>query len=146
MPAANSQFQGRLSQPFCVPASCCVSGIALPNVGVSHGPHSPLAAELRKLHSAILLRFESVTLMAVLVTKDWPGLRALAVAIVSPATPRAADAFTAVLPLPKRSYETPKRGLMSFQLTTFAPGMVWNGRFGRNCVGPSVLGSYDSFC
>jgi len=39
MPAENSQFHGRLFQPFRVAGSCCVSGIALPNVGVSHGPH-----------------------------------------------------------------------------------------------------------
>src|SRR5437016_4547347 len=114
MPAANSQFHGRAFQPLSVAGSCCVSGIALPKVGVSHGPHSPLAVETSKLQSATLLRLASVTLMAVLVTNEEPGLSAAAVAIVSPATPRAADAFTAVLPLPKRSNETPTRGLMSF--------------------------------
>jgi hypothetical protein len=51
----------------------------------------------------MLLRFVSVTLIAVLVAKAAPGLSASAVAIVSPATPRAAENFSAVLPLPKRS-------------------------------------------
>src|SRR5262249_50290033 len=101
----------------------------------SHGPHSPFAAGFWKSHSAMLLRFESVTLMAVLVANDAPGLRASAVAIVSPATPRAADAFNAVLPLPKRSYATPNRGLTSFQLTTSAPGIVCTARLGTYCDG-----------
>src|SRR5438105_8295188 len=99
-PAENSQFHGRLFQPDSVAGSCCVSGIALPKVGVSHGPQSPLASGFRKLHSGMLFRFASVTLIAVLVANAAPGLRASAVAIVSPATPRAAENFSAVLPLP----------------------------------------------
>src|SRR5579862_3595570 len=109
MPMVNSQFHGRTFHPLRVAGSCCVSGIALPKVGVTHGPQSPLASEFWKLQSATLLWFTSVTLMVVLVTNEEPGLSAAAVAIVSPATPRAADAFSAVLPLPKRSYATPNR-------------------------------------
>src|SRR5215470_3277842 len=148
MPAENSQFHGRLFQPLSVAGSCDVSGTALPKVGVSHGPHSPLVKGFSRLQSGMLLWFESVTLMAVLVANavTEPGLRAAAVAIVSPATPRAAETFSAVLPLPKRSYAAPNRGLMSFQSTTFKPGIVCTARFGRYCVGPIVVGSYDSFC
>src|SRR5580704_472506 len=102
-PVENSQFHGRLFQPLSVAGSCRVKGIALPNVGVTNALHSPLACEFRKLQSGTLLWFPSTTLTAVLVTNDEPGLRARAVAIVSPPTPRAADAFTAVLPSPNRS-------------------------------------------
>ena len=49
-PVENSQFHGRLFQPLSVAGSCCVRGIALPNDGVSHGPHSPLASGFVKLH------------------------------------------------------------------------------------------------
>src|ERR1044071_5371493 len=122
-PAENSQFHGRTFQPESVAGSCCVRGMALPKVGVTHALHSPFASGFSRLQSGMLLRFESVTLMAVLVANAAPGLSASAVAIVSPATPRAADTFTAVLPLPNRSYAAPKRGLMSFQFTTFAPGI-----------------------
>src|SRR6185312_3331666 len=104
MPAENSQFQGRLPQPFSVAGSCCVSGIALPKVGVSHGPHSPLASGFWKLHCGMLSfgpPTPSFTLIEVLVANDAPGLSAAAVAIVSPATPRAAETLSAVLPLPK---------------------------------------------
>src|SRR6202521_4490455 len=114
MPIENSQFHGRTFQPLSVAGSCCVSGVALPKVGVSQGPHSPLATGFRKLHSGMLLWFESVTLIAVLVAKAAPGLRTATVPIVSPATPRAADTFSAVLPFPNTSYATPNRGLMSF--------------------------------
>src|SRR5215510_6419548 len=105
MPAENSQFHGRLFHPLSVAGSCCVNGVALPNVGVSQPRHSPFGAGFRRLQSGMLLWLASFTLMAVLVANAVtdPGLRAAAVAIVSPATPRAADTFSAVLPLPKRS-------------------------------------------
>src|SRR5215471_2423948 len=108
IPAENSQFHGRLAQPLSVSGSCRVSGTALPNVGVSHGPHSPLASGFVKLHWGMLSfgpPTPSVTLIAVVVANPVvePGLRAAAVAIVSPATPRAAENFSAVFPLPNRS-------------------------------------------
>src|SRR3954464_7804424 len=102
-PAENSQFHGRLFQPLSVAGSCTSTGTALPKFPVRYGPHSPLptaAVIFVKSQSAMLLRFESVTLMGVLLENDPPGLSAMTVAIVSPATPRAAEAFTAVLPLP----------------------------------------------
>src|ERR1700676_5499120 len=102
-PVENSQFHGRLSQPLRVAGSCFVKGIALPNVGVTQALHSPLACGFWKLQFGTLSWFASTTLTAVFVTNDAPGLRAAAVAIVSPATPRAADAFNAVLPSPNRS-------------------------------------------
>src|SRR5437660_2553994 len=113
-PAENSQFHGRTFQPCSKRRSSCVIGVALPNAGVSHGPQFPLAFGFKKLQ---LLASPFDTLMAVLVAKAEPGLSALAVATVSPATPRAAEAFSAVLPLPKRSYAAPNRGLVSLQFT-----------------------------
>src|SRR3954468_8521500 len=83
-PAENSQFHGRLFQPLSVAGSCCVNGIALPKVGVSHGPHSPLASGFWKLHCGMLSfgpPVPSVTLMAVLVANDAPGLSKAAVAM-----------------------------------------------------------------
>src|SRR4051812_1286537 len=109
MPAENSQFHGRTLTPLSVAGSCCVRGMALPNVGVTHALHSPLAAGFSRLQSGMLLRFASVTLIAVLVANAAPGFNASAVAIVSPATPRAAETFSAVLPSPNRSYAAPKR-------------------------------------
>src|SRR4051812_16867427 len=135
-PVENSQFQGRLFQPFSVAGSCCVSGIALPNVGVSHPPHSPLATGVRRLQSGVLLPFLSVTLIAVAVANADPGFSNAAVAIVSPATPRAAENLIAVLPVPNTSYAAPNLGLMSFQSVTVAPGIVWTARFGRYWLGP----------
>src|SRR5579885_3022487 len=96
-PAENSQFHGRFIQPLRVAGSCCVSGSALPKLGVSHGPHSPLASGFWKLHCGMLSfgpPTPSVTLIDVDVAKDAPGLSSAAVAIVSPATPRAAENFT----------------------------------------------------
>src|SRR5215510_6868324 len=49
------------------------------------------------------------------------GLFAAAVAAASPLTYRAAANLTAVLPVPNRSYETPRRGLRSFQFWTSKP-------------------------
>src|SRR5215467_13608145 len=106
MPVENSQFHGRLSHPLSVAGSCCVTAIACPKVGESNGPHSPLPSvpvSLVKSQSAMLLWFASATFTAELVENDEPGLSASAVAIVSPATPRAAEALIAVLPLPNRS-------------------------------------------
>src|ERR1051325_10273039 len=146
-PAETPQFQGRLFHPFRVAGSCCVSGIALPKVGVSHGPHSPLASGFWKLHCGMLSfgpPTPSLTLMDVLVANDEPGFSNAAVAIVSPATPRAAENLIAVLPVPNRSYTAPNRGLTSFQSATVAPGMVCTARFGRYSEGPLVDASYDS--
>src|ERR1051325_4733123 len=133
-PAETPQFQGRLFHPFRVAGSCCVSGIALPKVGVSHGPHSPLASGFWKLHCGMLSfgpPTPSLTLMAVCVANDAPGLSNAAVAIVSPATPRAAETLMAVLPLPNRSFAALNLGLMSFQFVTSAAGIVCTARFGR---------------
>src|SRR5882757_7822255 len=90
MPTENSQFHGRLFQPLSVAGSCFVKGVALPNVGVTHPRHSPFGAGFRKLQSGTLLWFASFTLIWVVVANAEPGLRARAVAIVSPPTPRAA--------------------------------------------------------
>ena len=144
-PVENSQFQGRTPRPLSVAGSFWVPGTRLPNVLVSHGPHSPFSSGFVRTQSGTLLRLRSFTVRAVVVMRLTAGFRASAVASDSCATPRATLALMAVLPSPKRSYETPARGLISFQFTTFAPGNDWF-RVGRNLVGPAVYGSYDSFC
>src|SRR5215471_1053364 len=123
-PVENSQFHGRTFQPCSKRGSSCVIAIGWPNVGVSHGPQFPLAFGFNRSQFTTLLAAVAVTVLAVLVAKAEPGLSALAVEIWSAATPRAAETFRAVLPLPKRSYAAPNRGLVSLQFTTFALGMV----------------------
>ena len=137
MPVENSQFHGRTPRPVSVAGSFCVPGTALPNVLVSHGPHSPLSAELNRLQSGMWLLLLSVTVRAVLVIRLTAGFNASAVASDSWATPRAMLAFQAVFPFPNTSYDTPALGLISFQLTTLAAG---NDKFrvGRYLVGPAV--------
>ena len=51
----------------------------------------------------------------------------------SPRTKRLAVAFTAVFPLPNRSYDRPIRGFRSFQFTASTPGK--ERATGTNCVG-----------
>src|SRR6185295_19620851 len=134
MPVENSQFHGRTPRPFKVAGSFWVPGTALPKVLVSHGPHSPFNWPLNRSQSGTWFRLLSVTVRAVLVMRLTAGFRASAVARDSCATPRARLAFKAVLPLPNTSYDTPARGLISFQFTTLAAG---NDRFrlGRYFVG-----------
>src|SRR5438046_1617645 len=97
----------------------------LPNAAVAHAEHSPFASGFRKLQSAMLLRFRSVTVIVVLVAKAFAGLKLFAVCEPSCCTPRVALNLTAVLPLPNTSYEKPTRGLASFQFTTLlSPGNV----------------------
>src|ERR1700704_5570172 len=136
MPVENSQFHGRTPRPLSVAGSFWVPGTRLPNVLVSHGPHSPFKSGFVRLQSGMWLLLESVTVRAVLVIRLTAGLRASAVASDSCATPRAMLALIAVLPSPNKSYETPARGLISFQFTTSAPGNDWF-RLGRYFVGPA---------
>src|SRR5688572_1164579 len=131
-PAENSQLFWRTFHPSSVRGSCCVMDAGLPKPAVSHGPHSPLAAGFTRSQSARPFRRRgsptgkvvSLTVRAVLVISALPGFTASAVLIPSWRTPRAIDAFTAVLPSPNTSYEKPTRGLKSFQLTTSAAGKV----------------------
>src|SRR6185369_3630949 len=105
-PVENSQFHGRTPQPLSVFGSCRVVGSLSPNPLVSHGPHSPFAAGLKRSQSATLLRRRgsptgnvvSVTVLATFVDSATAGWMLSAVLIPSCATPRVALAFTAVLP------------------------------------------------
>src|SRR5215471_6552770 len=49
-PAENSQLNGRTPHPFMIDGEYTVPGTALPKLGVSHGPHSPLGAPLVRSH------------------------------------------------------------------------------------------------
>src|SRR6516164_3870048 len=118
-PVENSQFHGRTFHPCSKRRSSCVIAMGWPKVGVSHGPQFRLAFGFNRSQCTALSLAVAVTFLAVLVAKAEPGLSALAVAIWSAATPRAAETFSAVLPLPKRSYAAPNRGLVSLQCTTF---------------------------
>src|SRR5215467_10398833 len=131
MLAVNSQFHGRRFQPRSVAASCVVDGSWLPNPVVSHAPHSPLASELVRSQSGRPLLLRSVTVRATLVEIATAGLSSSAVFRPSCTTPRAADALIAVLPLPNRSYEKPKRGSTSCHLATCTPGNDCGTRFGK---------------
>src|SRR5437870_13404911 len=97
-----------------------------PKPAVSHGPQSPFAAELSRSQLGIALKRSvtlgpNVTFLATLVTRATAEWILSAVLRPSCDTPRAALALSAVLPLPKRSYDTPMRGLISFQRTTSIP-------------------------
>src|SRR5215475_4729486 len=145
MLAVNSQFHGRRFQPRSVAGSCVVDGSWLPNPVVSQAPHSPLASELVRSQSGRPLLLRSVTVRATLVEIATAGFSSSAVFKPSCTTPRAADALIAVLPLPNRSYEKPKRGSTSCHLATCTPGNDNGTRFGRYGDGPGVVyGSYDS--
>src|SRR5262245_38880160 len=64
---------------------------------------------------------ERVTLL----TLDCTGLTKRAIVYASPTTYRPTLALSAVLPLPKRSYEMPNRGSTSFQFGTFLIASKW---------------------
>src|SRR5579883_1919922 len=114
-PAENSQFQGRTPQPCNRRGSSCVIAVGLPNCGVSHGPQFPLAFGFNRSQLTTLLEAVAATFLVVFVAKAEPGLSALALPSESAAPPRAAEALSAVLPLPKRSYAAPNRGSTSLQ-------------------------------
>src|SRR5436309_10771103 len=144
-PVENSQFHGRTPHPLSVLGSCWAIGIVPPKPAVSHGPHSPFAAGSNRSQSGTLFKrrgsptgyVSSFTFRAVFVARATAGWSLSALLIPSCSTPRAALAFKAVLPLPNRSYDTPKRGLISFQRTTSAPGKD-RVRAGAYFVGPAV--------
>src|SRR5262245_29519773 len=143
-PVENSQFHGRTPQPLSVFGSCRVVGSLSPNPLVSHAPHSPFARGSRRSQSGTLFSRRgsptgnviSLTVLATFVERATAGWMLSAVLIPSCATPRVALAFTAVLPLPNKSYDTPIRGFTSFQCTTSAPGKV-KLRLGTYLVGPA---------
>ena len=60
------------------------------------------------------------------------GLTGFVKAKTKPVTYRLTVALSAVFPVPNRSYDTPRRGLMSFQLGTFS--MAANERAPTNRV------------
>src|SRR5688500_17655116 len=128
-PTENSQFHGRTPHPFMIAGSNEVAGLRLPNVGVSHTPHSPLAALSVSTQSGtqLLVRGSpapnmlSFQVRAGELTRVVAGLLAAAVPIESCCTPRLALALSAVLPLPNRSKAIDTRGLISFQFGTFSP-------------------------
>src|SRR5262245_44917305 len=138
-PAVNSQFHGRMFHPRSVLASCVVVGTVLPKPVVNQGPHSPLATEVVRSHSGMPLRFRSVTVRATLVEIATAGFSASAVFSPSCTTPRAAEALTAVLPLPNRSYDAPTLGSTSLQAVTSAAGNETGTRSGRYGDGPGVV-------
>src|SRR5437773_1532891 len=94
-PVENSQFHGRTFQPWSKRRSSWVIAVALPKAGVCHGPQFPLVFGFNRSQLTTLLPAVAVTVLAVFVAKAEPGLSAVAVATVSPATPRAAEAFSA---------------------------------------------------
>jgi hypothetical protein len=66
-------------------------------------PHSPLVARFARSQSGMWLPLASVQVRVALSTDRVTGLLSAATAIAVFPTYRPSDAFTAVLPLPKRS-------------------------------------------
>src|SRR6185503_16457886 len=139
--ATNSQLYGRTCQPISVPGSRVVFGVTkLPRSVLDHGPHCPFAAGFIRSQAGTRVSIVApVIVLVMLVAMKLAGAWLVAVCAPSCATPRVALNFTAVLPVPNRSYDAPSRGLRSFQLTTLSfPGITVTGRFGVNRVGDSV--------
>src|SRR5262245_57387230 len=109
---------GRTCHPWRKPSEYEVIRRVRPNAGFSMAPHSALAVGSARLQSGLKLRLLSVHVRAVLVEIAEIGLFARAVTLGSQVTYRPTVPFTAVLPLPNRSYAAPSRGSTSFQFGT----------------------------
>src|SRR5688572_11611653 len=125
--------------------SYLVPGRKVPKVGTTQGPHSPFRAPTVRSQFGTKSPLLSVHCRCVCVIIVDAGLFARAYRIESCSTPRLALAFSAVLPLPNRSYVPEIRGLMSFQLGTFLTSSKLKLRLGAHLWGPAVNGSVDSF-
>src|SRR5688572_9645517 len=139
--ATNSQLYGRTCQPLRVSGSRVVFGVTkLPKSVLDHGPHCPCAAGFIRSQFGVRVSIVApVMVLVMLVEMKLAGAWLVAVCAPSCATPRVALNFTAVLPVPKRSYDAPTRGLRSFQFTTLSsPGSTVTGRLGVNRVGDKV--------
>src|SRR4051812_27662711 len=90
-------------------------GFVFPKFVLLMPPHSPFAAKLPRLQSGTKLPFASPHDRVVEFTDVLIGFRICDTSTLVFATYRPIDALSAVRPVPKRSYDTPRRGLMSFQ-------------------------------
>src|SRR5438093_12553494 len=106
--------------------------MGFPKLLFGDGPNSPFAAGLNGSpsgatvgSSACILAIsaaEGVHVLARLVVAAVTGWIALVLVLPSCRMKRLTDALTAVFPVPNTSHDTPRRGLVSLQLTTWAPG------------------------
>src|SRR5262245_14154870 len=97
------QLYARRFQPSSTSGSHVVAGIGWPKVGVSHGPHSPLASGLARLHSGRRLPFASLQERSVITAIRLAGalldeMPLLSVSLYLPSEP-----LMAVRPFPNRS-------------------------------------------
>src|SRR5438046_1569105 len=90
-------------------------GAAVPKFAFAMAPHSPLAAGLVMTQSGTKFLLASAHERVVVTTIRLTGLRPAAMPVAeSPCTYLLRVAFSAVFPLPKRSYAAPRRGVRSF--------------------------------
>src|SRR5207244_4653129 len=90
-------------------------GLARPKSELAIGPHSPFCAKLWRSQSGTTLPLASFHERVVLLIELFNGLYCRTWPLPVIATYRPNDTLNAVLPLPKRSYAAPIRGLRSFQ-------------------------------
>src|SRR5437868_6821819 len=108
------QSRLRVPQPWRTAGLTVVVCANEPQLRADHAPHSPLAAGLRKLHSATRLPLGSDHERLIEVTSDEPGLLMMyASPVHAPCRYSPTLTFSAVFPLPKTSYVAPMRGVMS---------------------------------
>src|SRR5579863_1171660 len=103
-----------------------------PNAALLIAPHSPFAAGFNRLQSGVRFPLLSFHVLVTLFTEVFSGLLALAMPTACRFMNFPMAALTDVLPLPKRSYAAPIRGLMSFQHGTHGTGAYV--RAGTNSV------------
>src|SRR6185503_11243080 len=100
-------------KPVNASAPSRVSLVDKPNRAVDSGPHSPLAAGSTRSQSGTKLALVSAHVRLALFTCWFAGCQSCARLAPTSVTYRPSVAFTAVLPLPNRSYAAPSRGLRS---------------------------------
>src|SRR5687768_15726327 len=104
-----------------------------PKFRLSFGPHSPFAAGLLRSQSGRKLLFTSFhDLVADVAAAACAGLPDLASPVATPSRYLPRLNLTAVCAVPNTSYETPNRGVKSFQFGTFT--RAGKSRGPANCV------------
>src|SRR4051812_376110 len=96
--------------------------IGLPNRLLGEGPSSPFNAGLNGSPCTTKSWLTSVHVRDRLLLADAIGFSDVVFSLPSCSTKRFTLALTAVLPLPKASQATPRRGSQSFQFSTSAAG------------------------
>src|SRR5262245_33483705 len=141
-PAENCQLYIRLPQPLRISGSYVLPGRRLPKSVLLSGPHSPLVTKFRRSQSGRKLPLASFHDRVALVTTRCAGFSpspkmtfASLPRSAWPATYLPKEPFSAVLPVPNRSYALPAGGGMDGQGMPSVAGRV-NLGFGTSAAGP----------